>query len=108
MGEENQPENDAKDQQSQRLKGIERLHEKSSAIRCKSLIRTLRDSSRNAKPSAAPTALPGFQVQSLANHKEQQGIMTTVEKIGVISGGARAANSATSVRAVAATFESGA
>jgi hypothetical protein len=34
--------------------------------------------------------------------------MSTVEKIGVISGGARTANRATSVRAVAATFESGA
>jgi len=33
--------------------------------------------------------------------------MTTVEKIGVISGGARAANSAPSVRAASATFESG-
>jgi len=71
-------------------------------------------------PSAAPTALPTFQVQSLANHEEQQGIMTTVEKIGVIGGGddpgrlngvihdgARAANSAHSVRAAGATFESG-
>jgi hypothetical protein len=66
--------------------------------------------------------LPGFQVQSLANHEEQQGIMTTFETIGVIGGGddagrlhgvirggARAANSAPSVRAAAAaTFESGA
>jgi len=34
--------------------------------------------------------------------------MTTVEKIGVISGGVRAANGASSVRAVAATCESGA
>jgi hypothetical protein len=59
-------------------------------------------------PQAAPTALPRFQVQSLANHQEQQGIMTTVEKIGVISGGALAANSASSGHAVAAAFESGA
>jgi hypothetical protein len=33
--------------------------------------------------------------------------MTTVEKIGVVRGGARAANSAHSVRAAGATFESG-
>jgi hypothetical protein len=72
------------------------------------LIRTFRDFSRKAKAAAAPAALPGFQVQSLANHEEQQGIMTTVEKIGVIGGGARAANSAHSVRAAGATFVSGA
>jgi hypothetical protein len=58
-------------------------------------------------PLAAPAALPGFQVQSLANHEEQRGIMPTVEKIGVNHGGAHAASSAPSVRVVAATFESG-
>jgi hypothetical protein len=65
--------------------------------------------------------MPGFQVQSLANHEEQQEIMTTVETMGVIGGGddagrlngairgrARAANGVPSVRAAAATFESGA
>src|ERR1700694_1069487 len=63
--EENQPESHAEYQQRQRLKGIERLHEQSSANRGKSLIRMLRDFSRKAKPSLAPAALQEFQVQSL-------------------------------------------
>src|SRR5216684_4628309 len=54
---ENQPERQAEDQQTHRLKGIERLHEKSSATRGKSLIRTHVDFSRKAKLAPGPAAL---------------------------------------------------
>src|SRR2546426_3636681 len=82
MGEENQPESQAEDQQPHRLKRIERLHEKSSAILCTRLFRTLVDFSRKAKPSPAPAASVQFQVQSLANHKEQRVMMTKLGTIG--------------------------
>src|SRR4029077_20417523 len=67
----------------------------------KVLNRTLHDSSRNGPPRKAgpttrcrareaATALAAFQVQSLANHKEQRGIMPSVETIGVGRGGSDA------------------
>src|SRR5258708_2745937 len=121
VGEENQPESYAEEQQAQRLKGIERLHEKSSATHCKNVIRTLRNFSRKAKLLAAPAAWPGFQVQSLANHEEQRGIMAKVDTIdvacgrggavglnSVIRGATRSAISTPSVPAAGATFEGGA
>src|SRR5260370_36831917 len=86
VGEENQPESYAEEQQAQRLKGIERLHEKSSATHCKNVIRTLRNFSRKAKLSAAPAAWPGFQVQPLANHEEQREIMAQVDRHDVACG----------------------
>jgi hypothetical protein len=121
VGEENQPERHAEEQQAQRLKGIERLHEKSSANYFKSVIRTLRNFSRKAKPSPVPAALPGIQVQSLANCQEQREIMAKVETIDVacgrgdavglntiIRGMACAAISTPYVRTAGATLEGGA
>jgi hypothetical protein len=45
---EDQPKNDPKEQQTQRLKGIERLHEKSSTNKFKGLAKALWHLSRNA------------------------------------------------------------
>src|SRR6266436_4583958 len=101
VGEKNQPERHAENQQPQRPKGIERLHEKSSAIRCKNLIRTLRDFSRKARTSPASVAWPGFQVQSLAIHEERRGFMTKVETISVVTRGADAAGMNRVIRGVA-------
>jgi hypothetical protein len=75
----------------------------------KNLIAMLRDFSRKAKPPPATAALPGFQVQSLANREEQRGIMTRVATIGVVGGLKRAAINASSSLCVAGTsFEGGA
>ncbi|HEY6412146.1 MAG TPA: hypothetical protein VIX42_00575, partial [Edaphobacter sp.] len=82
----NQRQRYAEEQQTERLKRIERLHEKSFAIRKKCPIRTLRDFSRKANRSPAKAASARFQVQSLANHQERRRRMKRVETMGVVGG----------------------